>query len=431
MLEGLALQVFGLSAVVAILILTGTIFLIAWRPRGMREGVAASIGAALMIGAGWATPVDVWQTVQSTGRIMVFLVAMMVIATVADEAGFFDWTATWAVRMSQGHGRRLYVYLYLLGAVITLFLSLDVTAIIFTPIVCASALRLRLKPGPFVFASAFVANTASLALPVSNLTNMLVYDLLGIDFWSFVRYMALPNLAALAVNLGVFLVLFRGDIRGRFVQGAPIRAEGSRRFLKVAGTGMGLVVLALLAAGFLGWPLYAVALAGALALAAAGLLGRQVSVGTLRRGVAWQLPLFVVGMYVVITGANRAALAPLWNGLLRISAEQPDIGVVLLAFGTGIGSNLVNNIPMSMVAITALKSAPGPSELLSFATVIGTNLGPNVTVFGSLATMLVLSTARKYGIEISAGQYLRVGLLTTPLMLVTASTLLLALARTC
>ena len=414
------------AALAAVLILVATILLIARRPWGLGEGLAAALGALAMIAAGWATPVDVGQAVQATAGILLFLLGMMVVAAVVDEAGFFDWAADWAIRASGGRGRLLYVYLYLLGAAITVFLSLDVTAIVFTPIVCASALRLRLTPAPFVFASAFVANTASLTLPVSNLTNMLVYDLLRIDFWSFVRYMAIPNLAALAVNLAIFLALFWSDIPAHFDAPDPTRLGDRRGFLVAAGIGLGAVVVVLVVAGFAGWPLYGVALLGGLALAILGIASGRVRPAVIGRGIAWQVPIFVVGMYVVVLGADRAVLAPLLGDLLRLGADRPELGVMLLAFGTGLGANLVNNIPMSLVAISGLRSLSGSHELLSFATIIGTNLGPNVTVFGSLATMLVLSAARQRGIEITPGQFLRVGLLTTPPMIAVAALLLLA-----
>jgi arsenical pump membrane protein len=419
----------GFGLVFSVLILAGTILLITFRPAGIGEGLAASAGAALMVGAGWASLTDVWQTVETTSSILLFLMGMMVIATVADHAGVFDWAAGHAVRASRGRGRLLYVYFYLLGVIVTLFLSLDVTAIIFTPIVCAAAVRLRINPIPFVFASAFVANTASLALPVSNLTNMLVFDLLDVGFWSFVRHLALPNLAAVAVNLAVFLILFRSDIPTRFGSFHQSEAVRDRRFLALAGFGLAIIVFALLAAGFLGWPLHVVALIGAGAMAGTGVASGRVSKATLRKGIAWQLPLFVVGMYVVVLGVNRAVLAPFWGALLGSVASEPLVGLPVLAFATGLGANVVNNIPMSLVAINALSSASDLRDQLAFATIIGTNLGPNVTVFGSLATMLVLTAARQRGIVITSGQYLRVGLLTTPPMIAAATVVLLATFR--
>lgn len=425
--DGAAFGVADSSAVWPIAILLGTIILIAWRPGWLREGVVASLGAGLMILGGWATLDDVGQTVTATGGIICFLLSMMVVAAVADRAGFFDWAAHRAICLSGGRGRVLYVVLYLLGAIITLFLSLDVTAIVFTPIVCALAVRLRVNPVPFVFASAFVANTASLMLPVSNLTNMLVCDLLGMDFWRFVGHMALPQILALAVNLGIFLVIFRRDIPTRFERGASSRQTHDGAFLRAAQIGLAVVIVGLLLAGFVGWPLYAVALAGCVGFVALGLLSGNVTVPQLARGVAWQLPFFVVGMYMVVLGVNRASLGPLWSDLVSLGVTPP--GVVLLAFVTALGSNLVNNIPMSLVSITALHGTAGAHDVPAFATVLGTNLGPNVTIFGSLATMLVLSAARQRGVDISAGRYLKIGLVTTPPMIVVATIGLLVTSR--
>jgi len=412
------------AAPLAVVILAGTVVLIAWRPLGLREGLAATLGASLMIVAGLAGLADVGQAARDTAGIMVFLVGMMIVATVADEAGFFEWVAAGAIRSAKGRGRLLYVYLYLLGAMITLFLSLDVTAIIFTPIVCALALRLRLKPLPFVLSSAFVANSASLVLPVSNLTNMLVYDLLGIDFWAFVRHLVLPNLVALGINLGVFLLLFRKQIPRLYSMEKQAEPEVNQQFRVVAGLGLGLVVVGLLIAGFAGWPLWTVAVLGAVGLSGIGLWWGQIDVGTLRRGIAWQLPFFVVGMYVVVAAVNRVALSALWTDLLSTCQAHQGVGALVLAFGTGAGANLVNNLPMSLVAIGALKTLGAGHDVLSFAALIGTNLGPNVTVFGSLATMLILQSARRRGIQVSAGEYLRIGVLTTPPMILAATLVL-------
>ncbi|MHB1133507.1 MAG: ArsB/NhaD family transporter [Chloroflexota bacterium] len=405
---------------VPMLVLAATVLLLFRRPAGLGEGGAALLGAVAMVASGWAAPADAWEGARATAGVMVFLAGMMVVAAVADTLGVFDWAAWWAIRAAGGRGRLLYVYLYALGAVITLFLSLDVTAIVFTPIVCTCALRLGLRPAPFVFASAFVANTASLALPVSNLTNMLVYDLLGLGFWSFTRYLAAPNLAALAINLGLFLFLFRAEIPDRFA----IQTGAPPPLPRAAGLGIVAIVAGLLAAGFGGWPLWAVAALGAAAFALGGLGSRRVAPATIAGSVAWQLPLFVVGMYVVVLGSHRAVLAPLWSEALQQAGASGGLGLVAIAFASGVGANVVNNIPMSLVAISGLGALTAGREELALATVIGTNLGPNLTIFGSLATMLVLDSARRKGVVIGAGQYLKVGLLTTPPMIAAAALLL-------
>ncbi|MGH2461895.1 MAG: ArsB/NhaD family transporter [Chloroflexota bacterium] len=401
------------------------------RPGGLSEGIAAVVGAGVTLVLGTASPADVWRGTVETAGVLVFLVAMMLIALVAEEAGCFDWAASRAVALSRGSGRLLFLNLYLLGALVTIFLSLDVTAIMLAPIVCALVRRARLSPLPYVLGCAYVANTASLFLPVSNLTNMLVYSLLKVPFWTFARLMTLPNLAAMAVNLLVFLVIFRRQIPLSFSVSAstwPSLGKPASRWIQ--GIGLGCVVIGLLVAGALALPLYLPALVGALILTPIAVLRRDVAPRRLLKGVAWSLPFFVIGMYTVIVAADRAGLRGLWSGLLA-SSREADLGSLLsIAFGSGVGANLFNNIPMSLVVITGLTAMPGSAALpLSFASLIGTNVGPNVTVFGSLATILVLNAARRYDISISPVQYFRIGALTTPLMVLAATVALWLLVR--
>ncbi len=397
-----------------------------WRPGDVNEAVAAVAGALLALAIGTATLTDVWRGTVDTAGVLVFLIAMMLVALIAEESGCFEWAAHQAVGLSRGNGRLLFVNLYVLGALVTVFLSLDVTAIMIAPIVCSLIRRARLSPLPYVMGCAFVANTASLFLPVSNLTNMLVYSLLGVPFWAFVRLMTLPNLAAMAVNLLVFLTLFRRQIPTCFSTNPKSPdLPGTRRARLIQGIGLGLVVLGLIAAGALGIPLYLPAVIGAIILTPIALIRRDLPPGRLLRGVSWSLPFFVIGMYTVVVAADRAGLSQLWAGLMASAGSGNLTSLLSIAFGSGLGSNLFNNIPMALVVITGLPSTnPSTMVSLSFASLIGTNVGPNVTVFGSLATILVLNAARRQGIIISPVRYLGVGALTTPLMIL-ASTLVL------
>ncbi len=415
-----------------IVVLIATVALVATRPRGLSEGIAALGGAGAVLLLGTATPADVERGIAETAEVLIFLVAMMVVATVAHEAGCFDWAALQAVRLSRHDGRFLFVNLYFLGALVTVFLSLDVTAIMIAPIVCAVSRRARLAPLPYVLACAYVANTASLFFPVSNLTNMLAYSILKVPFWTFARLMTAPNLAAMAVNLVVFFLLFRTQIPARFELPPPTkppRPNPTRTV--VAAIGLGAVVVGLLVVGALGWPLYLPALAGAVVLGAVSLARQDVSPAHLARGVAWPLPPFVVGMYTIVVAANRSGLTGLWGSLYTPSSGSWSLsGLLAIAFGTALGSNLVNNLPMALVGITNLANAGRSADpAMVFASLIGTNVGPNVTVFGSLATMLVLHAARQYGLRLRSTTYLIVGLLTTPFMLLAATVTLWLLVR--
>jgi arsenical pump membrane protein len=411
-------------------VLAATISLIVVRPRWLNEGIIASAGALAVIALGTATFADVRRGFVDTVGILGFLIAMMVVATVAEYAGVFEWAAGEAARLSRGRGRLLFVNLYLLGALVTLFLSLDVTAIMVAPVVVALVQRARLSPWPFILSVAFVANTASLFLPVSNLTNMLVYGLLHIPFWDFVRLMFLPNLAAMAVNVAVFLVVFRDEIPGRFSLpievGTGTRAKGFR----VALVGLGLVVIGLVGFGMLGLPLYLPAVVGAIVLAPLAVARDGVPVRALLAGIAWPLPLFVVGMYTIVAAAGRLGLNDLWHAVLTGAGPAPSLlNLWTLTFATALGSNLVNNLPMALVAIAGLESARPIAPVSAFAALIGTNIGPNVTIFGSLATMLVVRAAGRRRVAIGGWSYLAIGLITTPPMLLVAGTVLWALAR--
>ncbi len=411
-------------------VLALTLGLVLTRPRRLNEAFAAVLGAAAVLVAGWASPADVAAGARDTAGVLVFLMAMMLLAGLAEQAGIFHWTAGWALLLARGRGWLLLVSLYLLGALITLLLSLDVTAVMLTPIVCALVRRLRIDPVPFVLACAFVANTASLALPVSNLTNILVYDLLGVGFWDFIRYLALPNVVALAVSLGLLVMLFWHRLPGAVVvHSERMRLPAASFFRWSLGT-LAVTVMLLFIAGLRGWSFWPAALPPALLLAALALRRRWVAPRTLRRAVAWELPPFVVGMYVVVAAVYRS-LQPLVTGLPAAVAQLPGpLPLLATTFGTAVGANAVNNLPLSLAMIQLLRTvdpamvtAAGTNlrATLALGMLLGVNLGPNLTVIGSLATMLCLSTARRQGIDVPGTAFLRAGLIVAPPMLLAAA----------
>lgn len=405
-------------------VLVLTIALVILQPCFVNEGVAAVIGTVLVLALGTARLSNVWQATASTAQVLVFLIAMMLIATVAAYTGLFVWAANRAVQLAHHDGRRLFLYLYLLGAVVTIFLSLDVTAIIVAPIVATIVRRYRLSPLPYLLATAYVANNASLFLPMSNLTNMLVYGLLRVGFWDFVRLMTLPNLAAIAVNLAIFAFLFRKLIPARFEASDSFVKDRTSPDVGYVAVGLAAVVVGLVVFGLLGWPLVIPAVVGAAVLGPFALARRIITPRAFRSGIAWSLPPFVIGMYTVVGAASRVGL----NQLLMVVVSGNDRslgGLLAIVAATGLSSNLVNNLPAALAAIAGLSTLPaGGREGAAFATLIGTNLGPQITVFGSLATMLVLHAGRRVGIRVPFRSYLLVGVLTIPPMVLAAGLVL-------
>lgn len=431
------------------LLFAATVAGILWRPRGIHEAWVAGAGAALMLLLGAVSPAAAAAVLRETAPVLAFLAGVLVVAAVAERAGVFTWAALWTARLAGSSLRRLFVASYLLGSAVTILFSLDTTAVVLAPVVFRLVQQAGADPVPFAFLSVYVANVTSLLLPVSNLTNLLVQARYELPFWEFARVMALPALLAGAVNLGLLYAVFRRRLQGRLDTQAlevQVRALSRSPFLRwslgiSAGTILGFGV-----AGWVGVPLWPVAVAGGIASAVLALRRREVMPSFFVRGVAWAVIPFVVGLFVVIegfrtSGAGRdlvaAALTPraAAETLSGPSASRPtDPWATLESLGrfvalTALGSNLVNNIPMTLLGMGALEAqaaidAGGEGALgglAPYALLLGVNIGPLLTVVGSLATILSLTLLRQRGVEVGGWQYLRMGLLVMPPTLAAAT----------
>jgi arsenical pump membrane protein len=391
------------------------------RPRGLNEAWPAAGGAAAFLALRLLRLRDITDVGRDTAGVLLFLAGMMIVSGVAEEAGVFAWAASLAARASRS-GRGLLVNVFILGAIVTALLSLDVTVIILTPVVYAAVVALRVDPLPYLYACTFVANTGSLIFPMSNLTNLLVVNALDLRFWRFAAVMALPNIAAVAMNIGVFLWLFRGRLRRRLrVRTAARNGTGDVThtvFFRTAAAVLGLVLVGLFLAGLAARPLWPVAVAGGGAALLTAWRSRRPALPLLRRHVAWPLFSFVWGMAAIVRGLEHAGLT---QGLSRLLLILPAGSAGSIAATSGIaaiGANLFNNIPMTLVMLAVLAAAP-PARVfgLTAATLAGVNIGPALTPAGSLATIIWLSLVRRQGLQVPALEYLRVAFITVPLVL--------------
>ena len=325
--------------------------------------------------------------------------------------------------MARGDGGVLYRNVFLLGAAVTMLLSLDTTAVIMTPIVLSFVARLKLSARPFLIACAFVANTGSLLLPVSNLTNLLFVGAFHWTFGAFVLRMALPQIAALGVNYALFRGLFRREIPEKYaLEGLPEppSAISDPSYFRAALLVLVGVLVGYFIGALAGVPPYAVAFAGCAVLIVWGKRRRRVSLRRLSSHISWSLFPFVVGLFVVVRAVENLGLPALAARGLASAGSAPAAQVGVAALGAGLGSNIVNNIPMALLAISSLRAAhAGPAA--QYGALLGCNLGPNLTVAGSLATMLVISNARKRGEDIGAAAFFKVGAVATPVILIAAA----------
>lgn len=420
----------------ALAIFVATLVLVIWQPRGLGIGWSALGGAAVALMAGvvgWADLGTVWTVVWDATFTFV---ALIVISLILDEAGFFAWAALHVARWGGGNGRRLFPLVILLGAVIAAFFANDGAALLLTPIVLAILLRLNFPPAgamAFIVACGFVADTTSLPLVISNLVNIVTANFFGISFARYAAVMVPVDLASLAATLLVLWLWFGRDIPPAYTVAeleAPGAAIRDRAVFRAAFPLLGVLLVAYFATAPLGIPIAFVTGAAALLLMAiagrwfAGGKGAVVSVPKVLRGAPWQIVLFSVGMYLVVYGLGNAGLTDIAAGILVWLAAQ---GSLVATVGTGFVvaglASVMNNMPATLVGALAIDRAtvdPLTKELMIYANVIGNDLGPKFTPIGSLATLLWLHVLAGKGQTIGWGQYMKVGLvITPPVLLVT------------
>ena len=406
-----------------------TLGVIIVRPRHISEAVAAAAGAALMVLLGYVKPANALLAIYSQWNLYGFFLGLMIVSAIAEEAGLFEMLATSAGRWARGSSLWLYLAVFAIGSLITAFLTNDATALILTPVVYALVSRLRLPVLPFMFACTFIADSASFLLPVSNPVNVLVMDSFGGGgLGTFLRYLLIPSLFCIVFNAGLFIWLFRRDLRHAYNPQdlQPFRPDHPHyfRFILIA---MALIAAAYVAASALQIPLSFIALSGAALLLAGSAGYRHLNFAKLRQEISWSLFVFVTGMFLMIKAVENLGLTVAFgNALLQLAGNNPLRTVLLVAGGSALGSNLINNLPMALVMVSAL-SKIGITQAnahLVYATILGADLGPNLTTVGSLATMLWLLILRRKGLDISSIEYFKLGVLIVPLMIVIGSLLI-------
>lgn len=388
------------------------------RPRRISEAWWVSGGAALLV----LLRLVPWRlAAHAMGEgtdVYLFLTGMMLLSELALVHGVFDWLAVNAVRHAHHSLSRLFLLVYVTGTLVTALMSNDATAVVMTPAVLAAVKRTRSEPLPFLFACAMIANAASFVLPISNPANLVVFRSAMPPLGQWLGMFLLPSLASIVVTFAVLRWWFRRDLVGAVEDGSdaePLSSSG-----RTVLWGIALMSVVLLAASGLHWDL------GLPAAIVGGLLAIAVSWGSLEslsricKGVSWSVLPLVAGLFVMVEGVNRVGLLAFAERTLR-AAEQLPLWKSVLAtgFAVGVGNNLVNNLPLGLIAGAAVK-AVGVHGALGKAVLIGVDLGPNLSVTGSLATILWLLAIRNEGMHVGAREFLKVGLVAMPAALLAA-----------
>ncbi|MCF7548528.1 SLC13 family permease [Pseudonocardia sp. WMMC193] len=347
--------------------------------RPVPEAVVAVPAAALTVLLG-VLPWDAARAeVAELGPTVGFLAAILLLGRLAEAEGVFAWLGARLAHTSHGRARRLFTLVFLAATGVTTVLSLDATVVLLTPVVLATTARLRVPNRPHAYACVHLSNAGSLLLPVSNLTNLLVFEASGLTFVGFAALMALPWLVTLAIEYGVLRWFFRRDLPDAETPTPPDLP--TPRFALVV---LGLTLAGFGVSGYLGVEPVWIASAGALVLAVRALVRRETTVRGLVAGTSPLFCLFVLALGVVVAGVSAHGLSDALAGLLPTTT-----GLVELLTVAGLAAvlaNLVNNLPATLVLLAALGPAPAPALVL--ALLLGVNIGPNLTYVGSLATLL-------------------------------------------
>jgi arsenical pump membrane protein len=382
------------------------------RPWNLPEFIWAVAGAVLLV----ALRLLPWQQALGAAAkgtdVYLFLIGMMLLAEIARKEGLFDWLAAQAVRHAQNSARRLFLIVYAVGTLVTVFLSNDATAVVLTPAVYAATRAAKVEPLPYLFICAFIANAASFVLPISNPANLVVFGTAMPALMQWLRTFGLPSVAAILATYAALRWTQRRSLDAKVagITDAPSLRLGG----KLAAAGIALTAVVLLGASALdrqlGLPTF---IAGVLVSAAVVMIGRQSPIPILK-DVSWSVLPLVAGLFVLVEGLERSGALRALAGILHEAASRAP-GETSWAAATivAIGSNLINNLPMGLIAATTSQAAQVPADVTG-AILIGVDLGPNLSVTGSLATILWLIALRREGENVFALQFLRIGLVVMP-----------------
>jgi arsenical pump membrane protein len=402
-----------LPAIVAIGIL-----LMLLRPRNIAEVWWIS-GGAFMLVALRLIPLKLAASAVAEGSdVYLFLIGMMLLAELAREQGVFDWVSSVAVRGAKGSCSRLFFLVYAVGTIVTIFMSNDATAVVLTPAILVVIRRVKISPLPYLFVCAFVANAASFVLPISNPANLVVFHTGMPPLSRWLTAFGVPSLLSIVATYAVMRVFFRDDLKGQIeyeVRPVKLTTPG-----KVVLWGLAFVIAVLLTASAMKKDLGLPTCLAALAITAITSFRAKSNPLKLLREISWSTILLVAGLFIMVDAVeSQGALKLTKEWLVWAQGLEPTAATVVVGFTVGVANNLVNNLPLGLIAGGTIQAAH-IKGLITNAVMIGVDLGPNLSVTGSLATILWLLELRKEKLDVSAWKFLKLGIIAMPIALAAA-----------
>jgi arsenical pump membrane protein len=388
------------------------------RPWRVPEYVWAVCAAVLLTSLGFIPLHSALAAMAKGSDVYLFLIGMMVLAELARQEGLFDWLAMYAAQHARGSGQRLFDLVFLVGTLVTIFLSNDATAVVLTPAVYAAAKAAKAEPLPYLFVCAFIANAASFVLPISNPANLVVFGSHMPPLLTWLWQFTLPSIAAIGLTYIVLRFTQRNHLRKPLETVITLQPLSSGARLTAFGIVLTAVLL-LLASALdlqLGLPTFCAGLATASLIH----VRQRLNPLPVLKGVSWGVLPLVAGLFVLVEGLAQTGVI---NTLAHALASLAEHSTLQATWGAGIivaiASNVVNNLPAGLIAGSVGQIDHLPTAITS-ALLIGVDLGPNLSITGSLATLLWLIAVRREGEHVSAIDFLRLGILVMPPALIGA-----------
>jgi len=405
-----------------------TLIFIIWQPKGLQIGTSAVVGAVVALLLGVVDFHDVLTVTNIVWDATLSFIGIIILSMVLDEIGFFEWAAIKMAKLSGGSGNRMFVYILLLGALVAAFFANDGAALILTPILLAKMKYLKMKPLPifaFLMAGGFIGDSASNPLIISNLTNIVTAGYFDIGFMEYLKNMFLPNLLSIIASIAVLWVYFRKDIPLKVDVALLPEASSvikNQTMFKLSWFFLALLMVGYFIGDYYSLPVSVFALGGALIFLLIANYYKAVKPIMTIKAAPWQVVWFSIGLYIVVYGLKNAGLTELVASWIASLTQQSEavaiIGTGFLSAGI---SSVMNNMPTIMIMDIAIDQVGyAGHEALVYANILGSNLGPKMTPIGSLATLLWLHVLAQKGVKIGWGEYMKVGVVVTPPVLLVA-----------
>lgn len=406
------------------MILASTIFVITlifiiWQPRGLQIGTAAMIGAIIALLFGVVSFSDVLTVTDIVWDATLAFIGIIILSMVLDEIGFFEWCALHMAKLSRGNGHLMFVYALILGSFVSALFANDGAALILTPILLAKMRILRLNPKTiiaFLLAGGFISDSASLPFVFSNLTNIVTANYFDIGFAEYLSNMIIPYIVSTIVSIIVLWIVLRKDIPKQVditLLKNPNEVLKSKTLFQFSWFFLALLLVGYFIGDNYHLPVSLFALGGGLLFLAIASYTKTAKAKEIIKNAPWQVVWFSIGLYIVVYGLKNAGLTDYLEIALKDLATQGDfVAVVGTGFMAAFLSAFMNNMPTIMIMDISLTNIG--NEAMIYANIIGCNLGPKMTPFGSLATLLWLHVLSQKGVKISFGQYSKFGLIVTP-----------------